>query len=196
MINIRDTIQDMGSINGFASQIRMNSTLNESTFVFNPELNTVSDKEIMVGAVLYILLMSVDPQYKGGKRGRKNMIKELFKVLKTYRKNRFTNNNEHYLGLVNRADDCKYVAREKMFVLIKERADHIDPGVAFKFILKRYPSYVASYDLKDSHIQDLVEHYKGANLAYDSIRYINRLIAAINDSLGIKLPNESINVQY
>ena len=144
----------------------------------------ISDISIMVGAILFILLSSVDPKYPGGKRGRKAILKDLKRVLMTYAHNE---NKKHYLDLVARGDKCQHDVRDTMVAEYGDKGNYINPGALLMILYKRYPDYIKPYNLRYDHINNINNHYIDAGISFHSIKYGNRLIQAIHEELQIPL---------
>ena len=151
--------------------------------------NKISDISIMVGAVLFILLSSVDPKYPGGKRGRKAILKALKKVLITYA---YNENKQHYLDLVAKADKCQHDVRDMMVEEYGDKGNYINPGALLMILYKRYPDYIKPYNLKYDHITNINDHYINAGISFHSIKYGNKLIQAIHKELQIPLELKEI----
>ena len=158
------------------------------------DISSMTDKELMTGSIIFVLLSSIDPKYQGGKLGRKQILKALKKVLMTYAHSENNNNKEHYLDIISKCDECMYKARDSMVAEIGDKGYYINPGSLLQILVKRYPKYIEIYDLKERHIDNIYEHYKEAGIGFYSIKYANKLIKEINLALGIEDTVE--NVKY
>lgn len=158
-------------------------------------MDDITDKEIMTGAVVFILLSSIDPKYEGGKRGRKAILKDVKKVLMTHSKGNINviGNKDRYLKLVAAADDCQHTAKDFMVAKIGDQGNYINPGSLLQILNKRYPEYIKSYELKQSHIDNIYDHYSSAGIGFASIQFGNKLISEINEFLNITLEDKIVD---
>jgi len=139
----------------------------------------MEEKQIVLGAALFIMLSTIPENYQGGKRGRKAIMKELKKKLKIYG----STSPVKYSKLANMANDVIQNARENLEFRNMDKEDlyYTNPGMMLKFIKWRYPEFVSMFELKNDHIENINSHYLGTGLGFQTIMFSNKLINELSN---------------
>jgi hypothetical protein len=139
-----------------------------------------SQRNILLGIILYSFLYTIPKTYQLGKRGRKNILKALKKTLKIY----YTHEEKNYLKLIKLAEVVMENTKEKFS---GEELEMLNPGSLFGILESKYPTYLEGFEINPSWIHDLKSTYVGTGgNGFISIKYTNKLIEEINKKLEKK----------
>ncbi len=137
----------------------------------------LTEKEIVIGAMIYIMLLSIDQAEPAGKRPRKGIARAIKKKLATHVKE--NGNKDRYLELVNKAEKLIYTARSEL----TDDDIKVDPGAIISTLINRWPDTIAVFDLKPEHVDSLKEAYSDSKLQYISVSYANRMEKVVSKFL-------------
>ncbi len=132
--------------------------------------------QVRLGIMLYILLQSIDPKEQGGKRGRKAMSKSIKKRLMVYA----SQNTWNYNKLYGDARTDMMCAKNNLVAKAGEDAMHVNPATLINTLKFKYPEHIDVYELSDSHIKNMDDYYRDSNLGFNSMQYANELIKQIS----------------
>jgi hypothetical protein len=134
----------------------------------------MSDKEMLAGICLYIILGMVDKNEQEGKRGRKAIIKKLKKrLIEESHKS-----PEKYLKFIEDSEIVAQNAADEM----KEKM--LNPGYVVFFMHYRYPEYIKVFDISEDHIENIKGVSSEGGVNFNAMKYTNRLIKEIDKYLG------------
>ena len=135
----------------------------------------MTDRQKLVGIMIYIILSSIDSKEEHGKRGRKAIMKIIKKKLVVEGKK----DPEQYLELVEKAYELMELAKKDL----GKDSFSINPGSIIDLFLRKYPEVMAPFELKEDHVNNLKEAYSSSNATFVSIQIANRLIKQIDKYL-------------
>ena len=130
----------------------------------------MSDKQILTGIVIFLILSLIDKKEQDGKRGRKAIMKNIKKKLVT----ESNSNPNRYLKMVNSGSVVIRDASAELQTTI------FNPGYIIFFLQQRYSEYIRVYDLSPDHIDNLKTAYGSGGITFQSIKYTNRLVKEID----------------
>lgn len=145
----------------------------------------MKDQQLLLAVVLFLLLSSIPPNYQGGKRGRKAIMKSVKKPLSIYSRE----DKERYLLIVSAGEDCMHLAREQLVNEIGERGYQINPGMLLRFLEWKYADLMSISSLKKDHVDNMDEHYMNSGIGFASIKYGNKVVEHIRK---YAIPNSKI----
>ena len=129
----------------------------------------LTEEEILTGSMIYILLLSIDPQETAGKNARKKISRAIKKDLAIHVSG--CKSKDRYLFLVNRAHELIYEARDEM----QEEDLKTDPGAIISTLMNRWPEMMKGFDIPIEKVTELKAVYSDSNLQYVSTKYANRM---------------------
>lgn len=137
-------------------------------------------EQLLTGSMIFALLSLVDPKYKGAKRGRKAVSREIKKKMRAAA----AEDRKRCEKIVHDGRFILDIARDRLVEEIGDDGKYIDPGTLIKLIMKRYPEYLEPFDLKADHVDEISNHFGQGGLTMNSIKYANRLIEEINKEIA------------
>ena len=129
----------------------------------------LSEEEILTGSMIYILLLSIDPNEPAGKTARKKISRAIKKDLAIHVSK--CKSKERYLFLVNRAHELIYEARDEM----QEEDLKTDPGAIISTLMNRWPDMMKGFDIPTEKVAELKDVYSDSKLQFVSAKYANRM---------------------
>ncbi len=138
----------------------------------------LTEKEVLTGAMIYIMLQSIDPNEPAGKRSRKGISRAIKKRLAIHAKE--ANDRERHLELIHKSEKLIYEARDK---LSRDEDIKVDPGSIISTLINRWPDAIAVFGLNPEHVKSLKEAYSDSRLQYVSVQYANRMKEVVNEFL-------------
>ena len=109
----------------------------------------LTEEEILTGSMIYILLLSIDPQETAGKNARKKISRAIKKDLAIHVSG--CKSKDRYLFLVNRAHELIYEARDEM----QEEDLRTDPGAIISTLMNRWPEMMKGFDIPTEKVAEL-----------------------------------------
>ena len=138
----------------------------------------LTEKEVLAGSMIYIMLKSIDPDEPAGKRARKGISRVIKKEIAIFASE--TKDKKRYSELVDTAFKLIFSAKDKT-----DKNELIaEPGVIISTLMNRWPDLVVGFDIKQEHVDSLREAYSDSKLQFMSTKYANRVAEVVNDFIG------------
>ena len=130
----------------------------------------LTDKAVVIGAMIYAMLDSIDKKEPAGKRARKGISRAIKKSLAIFLKE--SGDRKRYLKLVGKSIDLVFEAKDET-----DAGDNLkaDPGTIISTLASRWPDTLFGLGLKKEHIDSLREAYGDSGLQFVSVKYANRM---------------------
>ncbi len=130
----------------------------------------LTDKAVVIGAMIYAMLDSIDKKEPAGKRSRKGILRAIKKSLAIFLKE--SGDSKRYLELVRKSTTLIMEAKSETSV-----GDNLiaDPGTIISTLANRWPDTLFGLGLKKEHIDSLKEAYGDSGLQFVSVKYANRM---------------------
>ncbi len=138
----------------------------------------LTDKAVVIGAMIYAMLDSIDKREPAGKRARKGILRAIKKSLAIFLKE--SGDQKKYLRLIRRSTTLILEARDETGVGEDLRAD---PGTIITTLLKRWPDTLSGLGIKVEHMESLKEAYSDSGLQFVSVKYANRMEQVVSEYL-------------
>ncbi len=132
----------------------------------------MTDKQMMTGTIIYLVLSSIDKREPHGKRGRKAIMQRVKKALVT----EGNKDKKRYLQIVEDADGVMKIARENM----DEENFLINPGAIVAMMHNRYIEYIEPFNILVDHIDNLRDAYEHSHAGFRSIQVTNRIMEQVD----------------
>lgn len=132
----------------------------------------MSDKQALVGIILYLVLSRIDSKEQDGKRGRKAIMKTLKKKLLQYG----STVPDKYLKMVEDSDSVMELAWKSL----ETDEISVNPGYMISLMFLRYPEYIYVYELKKDHVENLQDAYKKTASSMSTVKLTNKFIDQID----------------
>lgn len=143
----------------------------------------LSDKDILVGAAIYLLLYTIPNTDTRGRRVRKKIIRSIKQKLASYK----NENPSRYLKLINMAEDVIMETKNNYYKKGYTSLG-ISPAAMFNILSFRYRDIIDTFSIDDLDIKHLIKDYSDVKLTYNTVVYTNIMIRTVHDMLGINMP--------
>jgi len=142
---------------------------------------TLNEKQVVVGLVVYLLLSYIDKNDTTAKTQRKRILRDVSRELAKYR-------NKHrlmYLKLAYESNDILQRIYDKMVLeqVDKEKLSAITPSGLLDYLDKKDPSLLEPFMFPVNQRKILTMKYNKSNLGFQSLMYVNRLLEEIDAAL-------------
>lgn len=133
----------------------------------------MSDKQMMTGIIIYLILSSIDRTEQQGKRGRKRIMQSVKKALTIEGKS----DKDRYLRMVGDAESIINLTRDD----ISDKNFLINPGYIIHVFSKMHTEYIEPFGISEAHIENLRKAYKHSEAEYRSMQVANRIVKHVDE---------------
>jgi len=143
----------------------------------------VTERELLLGTVMFLLLFSIDENETRGKRVRKKITRRLKAKLAEFR----NENPTRYLEIVNDAQNVLEATKQEYHAKGNTELG-LDPSALLNLLHFRYLDDVAIFNIMYLDRKHLHDAYKDISLTWTSIKYTNILVKQVYKYFGEEAP--------
>jgi len=134
----------------------------------------MTDKELILGGCVFMLLHGVPKTDPIGKRSRKKVMRAVKKKLAVSK----TADFKHYVYLMKKADMLLTETHKEVSVT-DDDPTMISPSTFLSVLFFRYPTLIEGFDIDNETLESLKRSYSDTELVMTTVKYTNVLVGKI-----------------